>query len=103
MRRVGTPVPIAVARRRALSYLSGLNRLTLAKCNEVGYEIWPGVNMTSQGMGGAASRILRGLQKDGLAKWVVTPGSNNWGWRITTAGRSALDSVDDSVVFERGE
>ena len=42
--------------------------------------IWPGNDMTSQGAGGAASRILKRMQAEGLAEWDST--SMGSGWRI---------------------
>lgn len=47
--------------------------------------IWPGHEMTSQGAGGAASRILKVLEKEGRAEWRTiynrtTREPVNWGW-----------------------
>lgn len=86
-------IALAECRARALRYLSRHDYHVRA--SYVGAAIWPGNKMRSQGLGGAASRILRGLQKDGLAHW-SSDGQRDWGWKITNAGRKALKSHDDA-------
>jgi hypothetical protein len=91
MRRVKQAVPLAECRKRALQYLAGLHRLELTKASAVAGKIWPSVEFHAQGAGAAASRILRGLQKDGLAEWSADTTRNDWGYRITPSGRSFLE------------
>lgn len=93
MRRVSQAVSITECRLRALHYLASLDRRVLTPANPVGNCIWPDTAWTSQGMGGAASRILRGLQKDGLVDWVVD--GERWGYRITQAGRGSLAHLQE--------
>lgn len=81
-------IPLAECRKRALRHLS---QNTWRRCvaSEVGTEIWPNSKLRAQGLGGAASRILKGLEKDGLVQWSANDG--DWGWYITRAGRKALE------------
>lgn len=72
---------------RALRYLAGVDRRQLSKANSVGSEIWIGEQLRSQGLGGAASRILKRLQDDGLVVWMSN--DSDWGWKITSSGRTA--------------
>lgn len=81
-------VDLSSARVRALSYLAAQHRSDLNKANCVALAIWPTHNMTSQGAGAAASRILRQLQKDGLVEW--TSNTRDWGYYITPKGRELL-------------
>jgi hypothetical protein len=83
-------VSLEVAKRRALGCLAVGYRGGYTYANAVAAEIWPSHQMTSQGAGAAASRILRGLEKEGL----VWYGSNatEWGWQITAEGRAALST-----------
>lgn len=81
-------ITLAECRTRALHYLSRHSCYAHAAC--VGAAIWPNSEMRAQGLGGSAARILRGLQKDGLARW-SSNGRQDWGWEITPAGRKALE------------
>lgn len=81
-------ITLVECRKRALMYLSSQAYCVPASC--VGNAIWPSSEMRAQGLGGAASRILRGLQKDGLANW-SSNGRDAWGWEITRAGRKVLE------------
>jgi hypothetical protein len=67
-------VQLVDARARTLACLSNvpISAATIAA------EIWPNHPMTAQGAGGAASRVLKKLEKDGLAKWAQRDGK--WGW-----------------------
>lgn len=86
MRRVVETVPLAEARRRALAYLVKQGGYLYVKANCIGYAIWPGVDMTSQGAGAAASRILKGMEKDGLVKY--SSSHLKWGYGLTARGRT---------------
>jgi len=86
MRRVEKTVEFAECQKRALKYLASRHRSELTKASAVGQEIWPDTNMTSQGLGGAASRILRKLDIDGLVDWTSERG--DWGYLITAKGRA---------------
>lgn len=67
-------VPYEEAKRRALTVLTSEPR-PAATIADV---IWPDNKMKAQGAGGAASRILRRMQDEGLAKWTST--DRRWGW-----------------------
>lgn len=71
-------VSIHIARERALAALSG-RPLPAAW---VADKIWPDHEMTRQGAGAAASRVLKTLEKDGLAAWRST--RTGWGWVVRT-------------------
>lgn len=88
VRRVKIPVPLPLARKRALTFLALQPRGQPSKANSIGYCIWPNVSMTSQGMAGAAGRIISGLKRDDLVEWTRT--ATDWGWRITVEGRAYL-------------
>lgn len=80
------PVTVDVAQTRALAVLDYSHPLP---ASAVADAIWPGHEMAPQGAGAAASRILVGLRKKGLARW--TPGDGHgvrWGW-VRTAGGAA--------------
>ena len=82
-------VDFETAKLRALRYLAKQDRQSLTAANAVAIEIWPDHQMTSQGAGAGASRILKRLEKDGLVYWNVNP--HNWGYAITSAGRGLLE------------
>ena len=69
-------VSMSEAEQRALAVLRP-DRLLAASA--VGDAIWPDHQMTSQGAGGAASRVLQRLERRGLVRWSST--SQQWGWR----------------------
>lgn len=74
-------VPIAEAKARALAYLHSHAIGFSAKpvpAAWVARAIWPNHKMKSQGAGAAASRVLKHLERDGLAKW--SSNRNGWGW-----------------------
>lgn len=71
-----------------MTYLAKQHRFDLIAANAIAIEIWPDHQMTSQGAGAAASRVLKGLQKDGLVRW--DSNDDNWGYVITSAGRAAI-------------
>lgn len=68
-------VAYGVARERALTALNAAEPKPAAIIADA---IWPGHNMHAQGAGGAASRILKRMEKQGLAHW--TSNSRRWGW-----------------------
>ena len=73
-------VPVSEAKRRALAHLDGVYPMTAASLADV---IWPDHLMSAQGAGGAASRILKHLCDEGLAKWVCIGGPASrqaWGY-----------------------
>jgi hypothetical protein len=45
-------------------------------------DIWPGNAMHPQGAGGAASRILKRMESEGLVRW--TNNGNTWGWVLSS-------------------
>jgi hypothetical protein len=88
LRRVKEPVPYEEAKRRALVYLRG--RSGLVPASWVAEAIWPKTRwIRSQGAGGAALRILKRMEKEGLAEWWVGEKRSSWGWRITPKGKQS--------------
>lgn len=85
-------VALPVARSRALRALL-LVWPDLVPAAFVGMHIWPENELRAQGLGAAASRILVGLQKDGLARWDVK--GDRWGYQLTVKGR--LHAENQSV------
>lgn len=79
--RVTSPVPLDECRRRAMA---GLDRETHRPASMIAEGIWPGTRWkAAQGAGAAASRILKHLQRDGLAAWRVRHRHGKpwrWGW-----------------------
>lgn len=68
MKGVGEPTVIYTeAVRRVLAGIYGKDNITNA--SQVGAMIWPKNDMHPQGLGGAASRIIRKMEKDGLVYW----------------------------------
>lgn len=67
-------VPYDIAKARALGKLtrSPIPAATIADA------IWPDNKMKAQGAGGAASRILRRMEKEGLVRWASN--ERFWGW-----------------------
>lgn len=74
-------VKVEVAEIRAMNALL----YTPVPASYVASWIWPDHKMKQQGAGAAASRILKRLEKQGLARW--TSNGTNWGWvrNMTTA------------------
>ncbi len=77
MHRVHEHIPLEECIRRAVAYGRG-RALLRASC--FASAIWPGVFFTAQGAGAAASRILKVMEKRGLARWVST--GKDWGWVV---------------------
>ncbi len=75
-------VSLAVAKERALAYLreQTLNRTRSCPASWVAGAIWPGHRMSPQGAGLAASRVLKALESDGLARWTSRRTSCGGGW-----------------------
>jgi hypothetical protein len=80
-----TPVcAYGVASSRALAFLKRQprdkrGRRIPVKAAQVADEIWPDHRMTSQGAGGAASRILHQMEQQQLCEWIAR-GDRSWGW-----------------------
>lgn len=68
-------VDYETAKERALAVLS---KRETTYANRVAIAIWPNHEMTSQGAGAAASRILKRMEKEGLVRW--TSHRIGWGW-----------------------
>jgi hypothetical protein len=87
-------VNIEFARERALQYLDAERQKLRFYCNaaSVAGAIWPDNDMKAQGAGAAASRVLKALEKDGMAIWGSSErgGVKIWGWQITAAGLAAV-------------
>ncbi len=78
VRRVKQRVPMDEAFRRAQACGRGRK---MVKANEFALAIWPGATwIRAQGAGAAASRILKAMEKQGLAQWESD--GDNWGWTI---------------------
>lgn len=87
---------MAEAKLRALTLLKREQDRGLVAASQTAYKVWPEASFRAQGAGGAGSRILRQLELDGLARWIVretSHGSKSWGWEITGAGRKRLASL----------
>lgn len=67
-------VSLEVAEARALAAL----RATPLPAATIADAIWPDHRMKQQGAGAAASRILKGLEQRGLARW--TSSRRAFGW-----------------------
>jgi len=80
-------VPLDEARRRALAYL-GFHRFQLSRASDVGLAIWPHNNLRAQGLGAAASRILKRLINEKLVAWTSRRG--DWGYELTAVGSAAV-------------
>jgi hypothetical protein len=52
----------------------------LYHASEVGRAIWPENEMRSQGLGAAASRILKRMEGEGLVKQGADDDRTEWGW-----------------------
>lgn len=79
-------VPLGEAKRRVLAYLAKhlRNGEYCIGASAIAIAIWPNHQMTSQGAGAAASRILKRM--DGLVEWTSYENPTRWGWRLTRAG-----------------
>lgn len=71
--------------------------------NSVAIAIWPDHQMTSQGAGAAASRILKRMEKEGLCRWKSTPVT--WGWIKTKLAGITKGSAEyfDTVIVDNHE
>jgi hypothetical protein len=96
VRKVGTKIPMAECKRRALEFLAGRGPLQLANASQVAYHVWqddPGVRgMRGQGAGLIGAKILRQLVDEGHVRWEHrTIGKfEDWGYQITSTGRQEL-------------
>lgn len=81
-------IDLATAKQRALDCLLKQGRDIRARripipAASVAGIIWPDNPMQPQGAGGAASRILNHLKREGKARWTCithSGGSQQWGW-----------------------
>ncbi len=87
-------VPLLEAKRRVLDYLvKELKRGDdCIAASAIAVAIWPDNQMTGQGAGAAASRILKRM--DGLVYWASYENQTRWGWRLTPDGRRAAEAPD---------
>jgi len=79
MRRVTERVPIEECCRRAFAVLSGTSK----PASSIAQAIWPEASWrAAQGAGAAASRVLKAMEKDGRAAWIVRGEGRSrvWGW-----------------------
>jgi hypothetical protein len=99
--KVKTRVPLAVAKFRALAYLKK-HPNELVKAADVAGEIWPGVEFRAQGAGGAASRILKLLEREGLVRWWTSQYPFfSWGWQLI-ASPEPLQAPPDQTRKAQG-
>jgi hypothetical protein len=68
------------AKARALRCMK--DRRTLYHASQVGADIWPGANLRSQGLGAAASRILKRMESEGLVRQGPSKNNDAWGWYL---------------------
>ena len=73
-------VSMEVAKKRALT---SLQRWHPVPASHVAQTIWPGHEMTGQGAGAAASRILVALRKEGKVIWGMDIHRLRWGWMLS--------------------
>ena len=105
MRRVKATIPMAECQRRALSIL---HRFDPQPASSVARAIWPDAEWRAmQGAGAAASRVLKTLEKEGLARWVVSGEgrAQTWGWvkRERAASVLSRDPVTEGrEAFDTG-
>lgn len=69
------------AKARAMLFLGRYTARQPSAASLVADAIWPEHRMTAQGAGGAASRVLKALEKDGRVRW--TSGKHGRGWVST--------------------
>jgi hypothetical protein len=83
----GTRVDYATAKLRALTVLDNDDPHPASR---VAQAIWPDADFKAQGAGGAASRILKRMEREGLARWtcLYLRSGKRWGW---VKGRLAND------------
>jgi len=85
-------VTMETAKRRALVFLSNQPHRTFPLASGVGQAIWPDNNLRAQGLGFAASKVLRILKDEGLIQWRLEKlgKHDNHGYAITQAGRARI-------------
>lgn len=86
-------VDYPTAKTRVLEFLR-TDRTRYA--NEVAIVIWPDHQMTSQGAGAAASRILKRMEKEELVCW--TSHSSGWGWKATSFKKGSQEYFEKVTV-----
>jgi hypothetical protein len=78
MRRVLEPLSYQLCKERAWRALSW-HRPKMA--SSVAEAIWPKTPWKSaEGAGGAASRVLKQMEKEGLVRWGCDPARKMWGY-----------------------
>lgn len=82
-------LPIEECRIRALQYLARHSECCYSMASSVGQHIWPNSELRAQGLGGAASRILKVLEEEKLVRWCSD--SISAGWKITRKGQKVLE------------
>lgn len=81
-------VSMAEARRRALSVLPDYPYPLPPSA--IAHTVYPGHKMKAQGAAFSVAKLMRGLEVDGLARYMGSDHSN--GWIITFKGRQVRDN-----------
>jgi len=92
--KAGEKLTMEEAQRRALIFMAGHGPRSTLSPSFIGMHIWPKNKMRSQGLGGAASRILAVMSKAGLVHWVCT--NDFWGYCLTAKGREASSKAKEA-------
>jgi hypothetical protein len=92
----GTRVDYHTAKERVLAYLYSqwqADRMQLSGAATIGSMIWPDCEMRAQGLGGAASRILKRMATENppLVTWATD--RYGWGYRLTFDGVKAAAMI----------
>ncbi len=85
-------VTYEVAKGRALDCMKETRRLYHA--SEVGLYIWPGCGLRSQGLGAAASRILKRMEGEGIVRQGPSSRNDAWGWFLMKGTAHYFASVE---------
>lgn len=69
-------------RERVLTYLRD-KKGELVTASSIADHVWPGHPMKRQGAGGAATRVLKRMEAEGVVCWraIERHGAKFWGWR----------------------
>jgi hypothetical protein len=70
-------VTYQVAKERVLAFMK---KYVFYHASEVGREIWPGCELRAQGLGAAASRILKRMEGESLVRQGPSERNDAWGW-----------------------
>jgi hypothetical protein len=90
--KAGEALTIAEAERRALIYMMSRPVGQPMSPSWIGQAIWPKNTMRSQGLGGAACRILAGLTKKGYVRQTHDKKFEFYGYSLTGSGRVLAQS-----------